>query len=202
MPHVVLLGDSIFDNQAYVRAGEPDVIHQLRERLPDGWRATLLAVDGDVTNSVHSQLERLPADATHLVISVGGNDALGNLSALNEPVHTISGAFARFATLRSLVRGRLPPHAGGCSRARPAYGGLHGLQWRLARSRIPARGDHWRRAVGRCHPGQRRRARAACPRIASNLRRSRRLRQPYRAVRAGGGQDRRLDRRAARRARL
>ena len=101
MPHVVLLGDSIFDNQAYVRAGEPDVIHQLRERLPDGWRATLLAVDGDVTNSVHSQLERLPADATHLVISVGGNDALGNLSALNEPVHTISGAFARFATLRA-----------------------------------------------------------------------------------------------------
>lgn len=33
MSHVVLLGDSIFDNAAYV-AGGPDVIHQLRERLP------------------------------------------------------------------------------------------------------------------------------------------------------------------------
>lgn len=101
MPHVVLLGDSIFDNKAYVRAGEPDVIHQLRGRLPDDWRATLLAVDGDVTDSVHHQLALLPADATHLIISVGGNDALGVLSALNEPVKTIAEAFARFATLRN-----------------------------------------------------------------------------------------------------
>ena len=100
MPHVILLGDSIFDNKAYVRAGEPDVIRQLRERLPDGWRATLLAVDGDVTDSIHYQLARLPADATHLVISVGGNDVLGLLSALNEPVRTIAEAFTRFATLR------------------------------------------------------------------------------------------------------
>ncbi len=100
MPHVVLLGDSIFDNGAYVRAGEPDVIHQLRERLPDGWRATLLAVDGDVTASVHRQLAGLPADATHLVISVGGNDALGNLGALSEPVHTVAEALARFGALR------------------------------------------------------------------------------------------------------
>lgn len=34
MPHVVLLGDSIFDNTAYV-AGGPDVAWQLRERLPE-----------------------------------------------------------------------------------------------------------------------------------------------------------------------
>lgn len=33
MSHVVLLGDSIFDNAAYV-AGGPDVIRQLREMLP------------------------------------------------------------------------------------------------------------------------------------------------------------------------
>lgn len=42
MPHVALLGDSIFDNAAYV-AGGPDVAWQLRERLPEGWRATLNA---------------------------------------------------------------------------------------------------------------------------------------------------------------
>src|SRR4028119_145154 len=37
--HVVLLGDSIFDNAAYV-AGAPDVVQQVRHRLPDGAAAT------------------------------------------------------------------------------------------------------------------------------------------------------------------
>jgi hypothetical protein len=36
MPHVVLLGDSTFDNAAYV-AGGPDVPTQLRARLPHDW---------------------------------------------------------------------------------------------------------------------------------------------------------------------
>ena len=73
--HVTLLGDSIFDNSRYVPGGSP-VVDQLH-RLPRGWRATLLAVDGAVAADVPSQLARLPADATHLVVSAGGNDALG-----------------------------------------------------------------------------------------------------------------------------
>ncbi|HEY0493997.1 MAG TPA: SGNH/GDSL hydrolase family protein, partial [Candidatus Dormibacteraeota bacterium] len=79
MKHVVLLGDSVFDNAAYVGGG-PDVVTQLRQRLPSGWRASLLAVDGSVIASIAQQLARLPADASHLVISVGGNDALGYAS--------------------------------------------------------------------------------------------------------------------------
>ena len=75
MSHIVLLGDSIFDNAAYERGG-PDVVRQLRAVLAEGWRATLLAVDGATTAGVASQLARLPRDATHLVVSVGGNDAL------------------------------------------------------------------------------------------------------------------------------
>jgi lysophospholipase L1-like esterase len=75
--HVVLLGDSIFDNHAYVGKGDPDVVAQLREELPGDWDATLLAVDGDVTSGVSRQVGLLPHDATHLVVSVGGNDALG-----------------------------------------------------------------------------------------------------------------------------
>ena len=47
MSHIVLLGDSIFDNAAYVRGG-PDVVTQLRELLPRGWQATLAAVDGAI----------------------------------------------------------------------------------------------------------------------------------------------------------
>ena len=39
MPHVVLIGDSIFDNAAYTRGG-PDVVSQVRGLLPRGWEAT------------------------------------------------------------------------------------------------------------------------------------------------------------------
>jgi hypothetical protein len=99
MRHVVLLGDSIFDNAAYV-AGGPDVVAQLRERLPSGWRATLLAVDGSVVARVPRQLERLPADASHLVVSVGGNDALGQAGVLQEGARSIAEAVGRLAAIR------------------------------------------------------------------------------------------------------
>jgi len=88
-PEVVLLGDSIFDNGVYV-AGGPDVGQQLGERLPSGWESTLLAVDGNVTSDVHAQLERLPASATHLVISTGGNDALGLMNLLSQSANSFS----------------------------------------------------------------------------------------------------------------
>jgi lysophospholipase L1-like esterase len=86
--HVVLLGDSIFDNAAYV-AGAPDVVRQLRAALPGGWRASLLAVDGAVTSDVERQLARLPGDASLLVVSAGGNDALGESGLLGRPVRSI-----------------------------------------------------------------------------------------------------------------
>jgi lysophospholipase L1-like esterase len=75
LTHVALLGDSVFDNAAYVRGGA-DVVTHLRRRAPAGWGATLLAVDGSVAEGVHAQLARLPPGATHLVVSAGGNDAL------------------------------------------------------------------------------------------------------------------------------
>jgi hypothetical protein len=82
MPHVVLAGDSIFDNAAYT-GGAPDVITHLRDVLPPGWQATLRAVDGATTSGLGPQLARLPTDATHLVISVGGNDALQHMDLLS-----------------------------------------------------------------------------------------------------------------------
>jgi len=84
VPHVTLLGDSIFDNAVYVRSGA-DVVTQLRGLLPDGWRATLAAVDGAVIDHVAAQLRRVPDDATHLVVSAGGNDALGHTDLLDRP---------------------------------------------------------------------------------------------------------------------
>ncbi|MBT2549689.1 GDSL-type esterase/lipase family protein [Arthrobacter sp. ISL-65] len=94
--HVVLLGDSIFDNKAYVNDG-PDVVEQLRGELPSGWNATLLAVDGDVTAGIRRQLIALPDDATHLVVSAGGNDALGFAHLLEAPARSVAEALDMFA---------------------------------------------------------------------------------------------------------
>ncbi len=103
MPHVVLLGDSIFDNAAYVPDGTA-VIEQLHSALSSDWSATLLAIDGDVTGDVNVQLNGLPADASHLVVSCGGNDALGYLSVLDQKVDDVSQALALFATIRDDFR--------------------------------------------------------------------------------------------------
>ena len=99
MPHIVLLGDSIFDNAAYVRTGEPDVVRQLGARLPAGAKATLAAVDGATAADVRRQLDRLAADTTHLIVSAGGNDALGNIGVLDEPADSIAEALTRLADI-------------------------------------------------------------------------------------------------------
>lgn len=80
--HVVLLGDSIFDNAAYIGGG-PDVATQLRRLLPAGWTATLLAIDGATISEVPAQLRNIPRGATHLVLSAGGNDALAHTDLLD-----------------------------------------------------------------------------------------------------------------------
>lgn len=98
MPHVVLLGDSIFDNSAYTLGGA-DVISQVRGFLPSGWQASLLAVDGATTEDVPSQLRRLPANASHLVLSAGGNDALLSSGVLDSSVGRIAQAVDSLADL-------------------------------------------------------------------------------------------------------
>jgi hypothetical protein len=94
--HIVLLGDSIFDNRRYT-AGEPDVATHLRTRVGTRWKVTLRAVDGSTTRDLEPQLLRLPDDATHLVVSVGGNDALQSIDLLSLRVTTITQALERFA---------------------------------------------------------------------------------------------------------
>jgi len=103
MGHVVLLGDSIFDNAAYV-PGRPPVIDQLRQALPRGWLASLLAVDGHITEDVAKQLNHLPADATHLFVSAGGNDALGESRILSEAARTVGEAMSLIHDVRTRFR--------------------------------------------------------------------------------------------------
>ena len=95
--HVVLLGDSIFDNGAYTGGG-PDVAAQLRGELSARWTTTLLASDGDVAAGVIRQLRKLPATASHLVISAGGNDALGHSGVLSAGAVTVADAVEKLAS--------------------------------------------------------------------------------------------------------
>jgi hypothetical protein len=97
--HFVLLGDSIFDNGAYV-PGEPDVIAQLRRALPAEARATLLAVDGAVVADIPGQLARLPADVSWIVVSAGGNDALGQAHLLSRACRSVGEGVAILAEVR------------------------------------------------------------------------------------------------------
>ncbi|HBJ38640.1 MAG TPA: lipase [Planctomycetaceae bacterium] len=114
MSHIVLLGDSIFDNESYVSNGH-SVIEHLNQLLPSDWRATLLAVDGAISDSVLLQTERLPSDATQLVLSVGGNDALRIASSLfasrsadvREALGLLRQVVARFCHQYSQVLDRL-----------------------------------------------------------------------------------------------
>jgi hypothetical protein len=88
MNHIVLLGDSIFDNGVYV-PGEPPVIDQVRARIADADSVTLLAIDGHITSDVANQLTGLPDNTTHLFISVGGNDALRVSHVLNSDGNSV-----------------------------------------------------------------------------------------------------------------
>ena len=119
MGHVVLLGDSVFDNAAYVSGG-PDVVTQLRKRLPQGWRASLNAVDGSVVANLPQQLERMPPDATHLVISAGGNDALGYSSILTAPSRSMAESIGKLADIRDAFQDRYSA----CSSRQWRNGGL------------------------------------------------------------------------------
>ncbi len=98
--HLILLGDSIFDNASYVPTGRPAVVDHIRNRLPSGWTATLAALDGSTIRSVFSQLLSLPTDGSHLVLSVGGNDVLAEIGILHEPAATVGEALHRLAIVR------------------------------------------------------------------------------------------------------
>ncbi len=95
MSHLVLLGDSVFDNRAYT-GSEPDVITHLNGLLRPPWRATLLAVDGATSAGLAAQVRKVPGDATHAVVSVGGNDALGNIDLLGSPAGSTADALTLF----------------------------------------------------------------------------------------------------------
>jgi len=115
--HIALLGDSILDNRAYTD-GALDVIGHLQELLPSTWRATLCAKDGSIAADLAAQFAEVPPDSSHLIISVGGNDALLNSDLLATPVSSTADALFLFGarvdqfeeTYRAAIDGALALH--------------------------------------------------------------------------------------------
>src|SRR5690349_15372544 len=103
MPHICLLGDSVIDNKAYVGGG-PDVADQLRLVGPKEWEVSRLALDGATSSTVLDQLDRLPSDATHLVLSAGGNDALANSAVLDQSAKSVAEVLVRLAEIQDRFR--------------------------------------------------------------------------------------------------
>jgi lysophospholipase L1-like esterase len=106
MEHIVLLGDSIFDNALYVNAGT-EVAAQLRTRLGARHRVSLLARDGAVLEDIVAQVARLddlPGPPTHLVVSGGGNDVLGLVGAMQAPAASVLEAVELLASWQAAFR--------------------------------------------------------------------------------------------------
>lgn len=101
--HIALLGDSIFDNQSYVTQGESVNAHLLRIS-GDAHQVSLLAVDGAISTGVSQQVSQLPSGATHIALSVGGNDALECMALLETPVETVMQALARLSEVQIRFR--------------------------------------------------------------------------------------------------
>ena len=92
MQTLVLLGDSILDNEPYTRP-EPSTTTHLQRLLPD-WEIRRLAQDGAGLADISFQLRQLQARPTVAVLSVGGNDAVEHIGLLED----------RTASSRSVLR--------------------------------------------------------------------------------------------------
>lgn len=86
---IILLGNSIIDNGAYVKSDEPCVTEQLQALRPTDLvarRALDGAVCADVLRTQLGDFE--PND--YIVLSCGGNDALRNIELLDAAFETVS----------------------------------------------------------------------------------------------------------------
>ena len=80
---VALLGDSIIDNKVYVEQNELSVTEHLQKINDEDYYFEMIAVDGDTTKEViDNQLEKIRANTSHIVLSIGGNDLLQKLDIM------------------------------------------------------------------------------------------------------------------------
>ena len=106
---IILLGDSVIDNGAYVRPGEPDVTKQLQALMPEHAvikRALDGAVCADVLSSQVANLE----STDRIILSAGGNDALQHIDLLEATTSTSAkDVLVRLAKIREEFRRSYAP---------------------------------------------------------------------------------------------
>jgi lysophospholipase L1-like esterase len=78
---VVLLGDSILDNDPYTRPA-PDTTAHLRRLLGPEWSVRRLARDGATMSDLRHQLGELETRPAQAVLSIGGNDVATHIGLL------------------------------------------------------------------------------------------------------------------------
>jgi hypothetical protein len=98
MMHIAMIGDSVFDNASYV-GDAPDVRGQLQSLLTDA-KVTSSAGDGAVLADIPMQLRQIPHSATHIIVSIGGNDAIGASGVLEERAANVADALEKLAVIR------------------------------------------------------------------------------------------------------
>lgn len=159
MAHIVLLGDSIFDNAPYVPAGMH--VQARLQALAAPHRVSLLARDGSVLDDMVAQVARLPElpeAADWLVVSCGGNDVLGLVGAMQSKVASVieaanllaewQAAFRRdFRRMLNVVLSRRKPVA-----ISTIYDSVPGLDPGLRTALAPFNDVILREAVMRCLP--------------------------------------------------
>lgn len=103
--HLILLGDSTLHNDSYTGGG-PSVTDHIRADLGKRSEVTRLARDGGMMRNVTGQLdqlEKLPSTATHLVLSVGGNDALTHTHILEPDRPAMTNIFGALSDLTDIL---------------------------------------------------------------------------------------------------
>jgi len=91
--HLVLLGDSTIDNGNWTSG--PCVTDQVRQQEP---LTTMCALDGALIAAVCEQVRSSPEDATHYIVSVGGNNATGATTTVLGEVGDAEEAIIRLHT--------------------------------------------------------------------------------------------------------
>jgi hypothetical protein len=98
MIHIAMLGDSIFDNGSYV-GDAPDVRAQAQTLL-HGANVISAARDGAVIADMEFQIRRIPDAVTHIVVSIGGNDAIRASGVIDDSASTVSTALDKLGLIR------------------------------------------------------------------------------------------------------
>jgi lysophospholipase L1-like esterase len=94
---LVLIGDSILDNEPYTRPA-PSTTDHLQRLLPD-WSVQRLARDGSTMADIPFQLRELEGRPTVAVLSVGGNDAVEHIGLLEQRVSSSAEVLAQLVRI-------------------------------------------------------------------------------------------------------